>query len=80
MSNTAYKIISTLTLDAVPPSRRRKTKAIWYADIEDCTECVKLRTENPNGHYPSHTGSPGCKSWSIASGGSAAHCACDTCF
>ncbi len=32
------------------------------------------------GMKPSHNGSARCESGSIASGGSTAHCTCDTCF
>ena len=39
----------------------------------DCPEC---RAGSP----VSHNGSAGCRSGSIASGGSKAHCTCDTCF
>ena len=43
---------------------------------EPCSRCLEIG----DGFGPSHSGSPNCKSGSIASGGKQAHCACDTCF
>lgn len=40
----------------------------------NCTECALP------GMKPSHDGSKGCASGSIASGGTRAHCTCDVCF
>jgi hypothetical protein len=34
----------------------------------------------PDAIKPSHTGSPRCKSGSVASGGKNTHCTCDVCF
>ena len=34
----------------------------------------------PGDFKPSHDGMPHCKSGSLASGGTKAHCTCDTCF
>jgi hypothetical protein len=48
-----------------------------YAD--DCPTCKSIREEH-NGIGPSHYGSRNCQSGSPASGGSAAHCTCDSCF
>jgi len=41
---------------------------------ESCRVCAV------DGYGPSHDGSTGCWSGSLASGGSRAHCTCDTCF
>lgn len=40
---------------------------------DNCASCQKE-------FGPSHDGSPGCESGSIASGGNRSHCTCDTCF
>jgi hypothetical protein len=43
--------------------------------------CGTCADNKANGGFgPSHDGSPYCKSGSIASGGTRAHCTCDTCF
>lgn len=44
---------------------------------QGCAECLAIRYI---GWGPSHEGQPFCRSGSIASGGTAAHCACDSCF
>jgi hypothetical protein len=44
------------------------------AECRTCQEIAKT------GFGPSHNGSSRCQSGSIASGGTHAHCACDTCF
>lgn len=43
-----------------------------------CDTCEDI--EEMGGFGPSHNGSPRCESGSIASGGTRAHCTCDTCF
>ncbi len=48
-------------------------------DKAECQECKYIR-EKYHGFGPSHDGSRGCESGSIASGGNNAHCTCDTCF
>jgi hypothetical protein len=45
-----------------------------YGADPKCQRC-KL-----NGPGPTHNGSAGCRSGSIASGGTRAHCSCDTCY
>ncbi len=44
----------------------------------DCPSCVNYAASD--GYGPSHEGSVRCESKSIASGGSRAHCSCDTCW
>ncbi len=44
----------------------------------DCPSCVNYAASD--GYGPSHEGSIRCESKSIASGGSRAHCSCDTCW
>ena len=41
-----------------------------------CQQCIEIGT----GMGPSHNGSKGCESGSIASGGTRSHCTCDVCF
>lgn len=43
---------------------------------EPCATCEQIG----DGFGPSHDGSPRCESGSLASGGTHAHCTCDTCF
>lgn len=45
---------------------------------EPCETCESIKAEG--GFGPSHDGSTRCESGSIASGGTRAHCSCDTCF
>lgn len=45
---------------------------VWFD-----SECAGCHT---SGMYPSHSGSLGCESGSLRSGGKRAHCACDACF
>ena len=45
-----------------------------YQDDPDCPTCQRKEGG------PSHTGSAGCRSNSIASSGTSAHCSCDTCY
>lgn len=51
----------------IPPDGARKLKG--------CPTC-----ESPEEFKPSHLGSTRCQSGSLASGGTNAHCTCDTCF
>jgi hypothetical protein len=44
--------------------------------IRACPMCVEIG----EGMGPSHDGSTGCESGSLASGGSNSHCTCDVCF
>ena len=44
-----------------------------------CPQCIEIETTY-KGFGPSHNGSRGCESGSIASGGTHAHCTCDACF
>ena len=50
-----------------PAAAKKDTKS-------ECSTCKR------NGPGPSHEGSPHCRSGSIASGGTKAHCSCDTCY
>lgn len=50
-----------------------KAEAHGGYDPENCKECSW-------GKLVSHNGSPRCRSGSIASGGTRAHCTCDTCY
>ena len=43
---------------------------------DDCGMCADIS----GGFGPSHNGSRGCESGSIASGGHRSHCTCDRCF
>ena len=49
------------------------------ARVDRMTECPTCK-EIAGGFGPSHDGSVNCESGSIASGGTHAHCTCDTCF
>ncbi len=49
------------------------------ASVAICVTCEDIRTKH-GGFGPSHEGSKLCESGSIASGGTIAHCSCDTCF
>jgi len=44
----------------------------------DCNLCQAIHAGG--GFGPSHDGSTHCESGSLASGGTHAHCTCDTCF
>lgn len=44
----------------------------------DCKACQQIIAEG--GFGPSHFGSPGCESGSIASGGANSHCTCPACW
>ena len=44
------------------------------------TGCEEAGCDYPIKQGPSHNGSKGCKSGSIASGGTRSHCSCDYCF
>lgn len=46
--------------------------------VPGCRFCDTLK--NGDGWGPSHFGSSGCRSGSLASGGRNAHCTCDGCF
>lgn len=59
-------VIPSIVLDNIPVS-------ITLA--KPCATC-----DSPEEMKPSHDGSPNCESGSIASGGTRAHCTCDTCF
>ena len=50
---------------------------ILLGDDPDCESC---RNNLRGGIAPTHNGSKGCESGSIASGGKNAHCTCDVCF
>lgn len=50
---------------------------VWQM-IENRVECAQCKSGNI--FQPSHNGSKHCKSGSIASGGTKAHCSCDVCF
>lgn len=45
----------------------------------ECRSCAAIKILD-HGFGPSHEGSRNCKSGSIASGGTIAHCMCDVCF
>lgn len=44
--------------------------------VSTCGECQRYIGQM----YPSHAGSTGCESGSLASGGNRSHCSCDACF
>jgi hypothetical protein len=46
-----------------------------YGSDPNCQRCKVA-----GGAGPSHNGSAGCRSGSIAAGGNRAHCSCDTCY
>ncbi len=61
----------------------QEDKGVYHADCYAkllsglfCRQCMEIGT----GMGPSHNGSKGCESGSIASGGKNAHCTCDVCF
>lgn len=45
----------------------------------DCNMCQEMQKPG-QGFGPSHNGYPGCRSNSLASGGTSIHCTCDSCF
>jgi len=47
------------------------------AEQDACPGCVRIREGKME---PTHDGSKGCESGSIASGGAKVHCSCDVCF
>jgi len=46
--------------------------------VEGCPTCERVKAAG--GFGPSHWGSPGCQSGSLAAGGKNTHCTCDGCF
>lgn len=69
-----------------PPQHERKAMVLAIYEqagvvVPDCIGCAPFY-DSPEGtaHAPSHRGSRRCKSGSLASGGTHAHCTCDTCF
>jgi hypothetical protein len=61
-----------------PVSKTESGAAKEWRNLAQCKTCETVREEG--GFGPSHNGSPLCRSGSIASGGTRAHCTCDTCF
>jgi len=53
----------------------QRAHALALNGSPDCPICAE-----PTTFKPDHMGSPGCRSGSLASGGTQAHCTCDTCF
>lgn len=50
-----------------------------FLDKIDCALCVDMAHKGED-FFPSHHGSVGCRSHSLASGGHRSHCTCDACF
>src|SRR5262245_45742749 len=53
----------------------QRARALALYGSPDCPICAE-----PTTFKPDHMGSPFCKSGSLASGGTRAHCSCDLCF
>ena len=68
----------------VDPSKFKEEPLIQIISQGEVEEITFPRTKDCDGCRreagPSHDGSKNCKSGSIASGGTKAHCSCDTCF
>lgn len=61
-------------INAAMPAAPKTGRAIVPSEL-GCKTCM-----DPESFKPSHKGSAQCESGSIASGGTRAHCTCDTCF